>query len=575
MTFLPIVERELRVASQKSGPRRWRMAAVIIACVVAGGALLIFEASSGSSGAAFGGFLFGFLKWPCYIFACATGMFLTSDCLAEEKREGTLGLLFLTDLRGYDVVMGKLVSSSVRAAYGMLAVFPIMAVALTFGGVTPLEFRHVVLLLCNTLFFSLALGMFVSSISRDSHKAMNGTLLLLIIFVIALPLIQRAMADLHGGSLGLPFAFLSPSFAMGAAASTRVDDFWWSMAWVNALGWIFLGLACWLTPRTWQAGNARRVTAMRSSLPFLAVPAMKPATRAKMLDENPIGWLVARDQWMHRAARIVVFLVLLVTVAGLAVGAKGELLTRVGGWGATLAVILFELWVAAQIARFYVEGRGNGFLQILLVTPLDAGQIVRGHWRGLRRLLLPPVVALLFMDLCRAIFRIIETGMSGGFSVHVGNGSNSQTVIVGNLAGTVAGTVLGLAGIVTALLSVGWFAMWMGLTARKTNVAVAKAFIYTRVVPQFILGLVVAVISIPITMSLGRLSVLVWVMPVIYGVLGIGMDLALIALARPAVLKGLRKYARADDTMMSLRPIQPPVSMTAINAPPVIGPITR
>ena len=29
----------------------------------------------------------------------------TADSLSAEKREGTLGLLFLTDLRGYDVVL--------------------------------------------------------------------------------------------------------------------------------------------------------------------------------------------------------------------------------------------------------------------------------------------------------------------------------------------------------------------------------------------------------------------------------------------------------------------------------------
>ena len=41
---------------------------------------------------------------------------MTADCLSEEKREGTLGLLFLTDLRGYDIV----VSSSSAWAHGVI-----------------------------------------------------------------------------------------------------------------------------------------------------------------------------------------------------------------------------------------------------------------------------------------------------------------------------------------------------------------------------------------------------------------------------------------------------------------------
>ena len=56
--------------------------------------------------------IFGVLKWMGMIYACGAGVFLTADCLSEEKREGTLGLLFLTDLRGHDVALGKLLATS-------------------------------------------------------------------------------------------------------------------------------------------------------------------------------------------------------------------------------------------------------------------------------------------------------------------------------------------------------------------------------------------------------------------------------------------------------------------------------
>ncbi|HQU46125.1 MAG TPA: hypothetical protein PK867_25150, partial [Pirellulales bacterium] len=42
---------------------------------------------------------------------------LTADCISSERREGTLGLLFLTDLRGHDVVLGKLVVAGLGAFY--------------------------------------------------------------------------------------------------------------------------------------------------------------------------------------------------------------------------------------------------------------------------------------------------------------------------------------------------------------------------------------------------------------------------------------------------------------------------
>ena len=65
-----------------------------------------------------------------------SGVFLTADSLSGEKREGTLGLLFLTDLKGYDVVFGKLIATSLNGFYALLAIFPVLALPLVMGGVT-------------------------------------------------------------------------------------------------------------------------------------------------------------------------------------------------------------------------------------------------------------------------------------------------------------------------------------------------------------------------------------------------------------------------------------------------------
>src|SRR5438094_2612698 len=89
------------------------------------------------------GYAFGLCLFP--------GVFLTADCLSEEKREGTLGLLFLTDLKGYDVVLGKLMATSLNAFYGLLAIFPLLALPLLLGGVSLWEFCRVMLALVNTL----------------------------------------------------------------------------------------------------------------------------------------------------------------------------------------------------------------------------------------------------------------------------------------------------------------------------------------------------------------------------------------------------------------------------------------
>src|SRR6185295_5261529 len=96
-------------------------------------------------------------------FSLIAGIFLTADCLSEEKREGTLGLLFLTELKGYDVVLGKLMATSLHAFYGLLAILPLLTYSMLVGGVTIGEFWRIALTLVATLFLSLSVGVLISS----------------------------------------------------------------------------------------------------------------------------------------------------------------------------------------------------------------------------------------------------------------------------------------------------------------------------------------------------------------------------------------------------------------------------
>src|SRR6185436_15739303 len=105
MTFLPIVQRELSLASRRAGTywtRFWAAALV-------GGITLAMIMGNRGTNVRIGQIMFSILTVIGFGYALLGGVRFTADCLSEEKREGTLGLLFLTDLRGYDVVLGKLV----------------------------------------------------------------------------------------------------------------------------------------------------------------------------------------------------------------------------------------------------------------------------------------------------------------------------------------------------------------------------------------------------------------------------------------------------------------------------------
>src|SRR5213592_4152425 len=156
MRFLPIVDRELRVAARRRGTSALRLLAAAAALAVT--LWLCLVPAPGQPPTALGRSLFTALSIMAFAYALLIGPFITADCLSSEKREGTLGLLFLTDLRGFDVVFGKLVSSSLASFYSLLAVVPVLALALLIGGVSLLQVLRVALVLLNTMFFSLSVG---------------------------------------------------------------------------------------------------------------------------------------------------------------------------------------------------------------------------------------------------------------------------------------------------------------------------------------------------------------------------------------------------------------------------------
>ena len=188
MTFLPIVDRELRGRARWKGTYRLRVIAAALSILVVMGMLLVNQASPAS--AQVGAALFKTLAWPAFFHCWLAGAWTTADCLSKEKREGTLGLLFLTDLKGYDVVFGKFVARALNPLYGLIAIFPALGVPLLLGGVTAGEFWRLVLVLLVTMGLSLSVGMWVSALVREERRAWGMTVVLMTVLLAGPPLLR-------------------------------------------------------------------------------------------------------------------------------------------------------------------------------------------------------------------------------------------------------------------------------------------------------------------------------------------------------------------------------------------------
>src|SRR5436190_22936339 len=113
MNSWPILQRELLTSARDWRTSYGRIYAPAVMLLFLGWLLWMFRGvpSVGMPG----DFIFRFNAYIAFGVSIFGGALRTSDSLSREKREETLVLLFLTDLKGLDVVLGKLFGASVKA----------------------------------------------------------------------------------------------------------------------------------------------------------------------------------------------------------------------------------------------------------------------------------------------------------------------------------------------------------------------------------------------------------------------------------------------------------------------------
>src|ERR1041385_8310692 len=470
MTFLPIVERELRVAARRRGTQWMRFFAALAVLVV--WLVLITGSQHTMPPAQLGHQLFLALSILAFGFCLLAGVFLTADCLSSEKREGTLGLLFLTDLKGYDVVLGKLAATSLHAFYGLLAALPVMALPLLMGGVTGGEFGRVCLMLLATLFLSLGVGMAVSAISRESRNAMAAAFCVMTLLAGVFPALwwfQKIALRTH--LLNYTLLFPSPPFGYMEAfdssygTATGRLGYWASLGTFVALGLGLLVLACWLLPRLWQAeGRVWGLFLARPTAPEGDGFSARTPLPLPVRNANPFEWLASREGKPRAVTNLVVGAVTLIwfcfLLATFNPPAKDVAFTvcLFSSYGLHLVVKCF---VAVEASRRFSEDRRSGALELLLVTPLPAESMVIGQWRALRRHFRWPLIAALSVNLVM-IWLIVGPDP-------VTMGARQQRTFTWIYLGGILELYLDY----RALACVG---MWMGARGRKHHRAVLATF---------------------------------------------------------------------------------------------------
>jgi ABC-type transport system involved in multi-copper enzyme maturation permease subunit len=355
-----VIERELRAESRRPANHWLRVLAAGVLLVVFANLVLdarvVFFAEVG-------GAIFRSLHWTLLLAFWIIVPLMTADCISREKREGTLGLLFLTPLTVSDIIAGKAVIHVLRALTLFLAAVPILGLPIVFGGVAWTEVVADIFAQANAVCLGIAAGIYAST--------GGGTTVQTMVMAVCYSL---GIEICCGICFGLLNAIVSPPpISLPIALLTGIS-------WLAAAVALILKLSARKLRQSWQEQTAAPERPLWvegfSSAP--EVRAIFAWNKNRTLDKNPIAWL-QEYSWTARLTKWGWFLVVLVAEL-IVLGSWEPRRAPESRWFLPAGLALAVAFSAVGSFRRKNE---TGLLELLLVTPLSVRQLVCGRIWGI------------------------------------------------------------------------------------------------------------------------------------------------------------------------------------------------
>jgi ABC-type transport system involved in multi-copper enzyme maturation permease subunit len=338
--------------------------------------------------------------------------------VTQEKDRRTFVLLLLTDLRNYEIVLGKLLGSLLQIGLLLAGMVPVLALLLLLGGVSPGQLGQVVLILAATALATGSLGLVIALWRDKTFQSLALTVLCLVLYfclVRGLALLPGLSHWLGGSQGGIdeatvarwqtwldPFEALQtvvePPDPANLPAVPPAYAFAGMMALVTVLlnAWGILRLRVW-NPSGEPIQQREAPEDLEEKDRALAHAAPGPVRRVW---GNPILWReIATRAYGRRPVlvKLAYFLVLgLITYYVLTPLWTGQRQDWAAAWGLGLVGVLSLLLVSAQAVTAITSERDMGALDLLLVTDLTPREFIFGKLGGIlyntKEYLLPPIL---------------------------------------------------------------------------------------------------------------------------------------------------------------------------------------
>lgn len=490
----PIIERELKGLSRSRQTSSLRFSVGLFGILFTLGIAIIdyFEPGPDNLGV----IMLGFQTFFMITFSIFAGVFLTSDCIARERREGTLGLLFLTNLKTFHIIVGKIFANSCVAFLSLVAMLPVMSLSLLYGGVDQEMIFKIFIVSINNLLFSLVIGILCSILFQSARKTQVISIVIIGMVHFGLPIIASLIQDkasqlwiLNGytqaGVVGLNW-FITQFGGIGGSPDKW---FWISQAIVLGLSIVTFLFANFKLSRNWKDTEDKPVSVKKRKSGEVqpAAPSMAELQARAASQPSPKEKAARRDArggipLSHYAPLTYIFsskkpevlsgifsLIFCFLFFGFLASSDGLDEPQAGMFGFILFGMIFKFqWTSAVVAILNRERR-EGTLEFLLSTPVKLKNI---H-NDMRKAVLHDLRITIIIGALWQTIMLFIIFANGGFD---------------ELAPTIAvfGSIVVFFMDLEAVLRGG---AWLGLTNKNYSQAFLKSFIWIICLPTWLLFL--------------------------------------------------------------------------------------
>lgn len=348
------------------------------------------------------------LSFLLVLWACLVAPQTASQSLTPEREHHVLGLLLLSDMKLWQLLLGKLIYAMSRALLGVLAAIPMIMLCVSLGGISTSQIWLATLLLIATIFAGICLGLLAATVARSEVQAnglvMAGALLLylLVPFVLhVLTLDQRIPAEWP--------LYVSPALAMNLIVLGEGRDMYRTLVTSGAMvgiGLVLMAAAAALLPLL-KAAHHDHAPAKAPVSPLRRASQHRLVKRLLGIFGRRENILLWREfyiiyggftkAWQRFA---IVFLLCLAFLGFGLINLPAMKVLEVINYGvaamAGLSLVVFAVLFTTSAARMLQRERQAGTLDILLCTSLPEDSIVDAKLGAIYLALLPWLLTALF-----------------------------------------------------------------------------------------------------------------------------------------------------------------------------------